>query len=264
VADQHNDIAKVKHVSDQPKKYFVRFSQKEDHDKVLEFYNLNAHHNVRKRETELVKKMADEGAVVLIEDEKGAIVAASITYGHKVKDKDGVEHVKWQEIGSTRIVLNGFPGLFDAMITMQTLRAFLVEPPEDRFVAQMHTAPVQGMAGKLGWRPFDAPEELIAAKLGTVDPKDLKEASREHFYHSGVEALPVMAARMMTALDNPVLENKKTGEKIELDFSKSTFFKLFEPEIRKLATKDYGDVEKPDMKAGVKERRDAWMKNFFR
>ncbi|MBI1214257.1 MAG: hypothetical protein GC185_00395 [Alphaproteobacteria bacterium] len=251
-------------MSEQPKKYYVRFSKKEDEDRILDFYSLNAHHNVRKRESELVKKMADDGAVVLIEDDEGTIVAASITYGHKVKDKDGVEHVKWQEIGSTRIVLNGYPGLFDAMVTMQTLRAFLVEPPEDRFVAQMHTAPVQGMAGKLGWRPFEAPDELIEAKLGTVDPNDLKEASREHFYHCGVEALPMMAARMMKALNDPVLENKKTGEKIELDFSKSNFFTLFKDEIRKLAAKDYGDVENPDMKASVKERRNQWMKNFFR
>lgn len=245
-------------------KYFVRFSQPADEKKILEFYDLNSHQNVRKREATILRERINDGAVVLIEDEKGKIVASSITYPHKTTDSDGVEHVKWQEIGSTRIVLNGYPGLFDAMVTMQVLRSFLVEPPEDRFVAQMHTAPVQGMAHKLGWRGFTAKDELIDAKFKTLDPNDLPAASREHWYQLGMEGLPVMANWMVKALDNPVLENKKTGEKIELDFSKSTFFAMFEAEIRNLSGKNFGATDAPDMNEGVQKRRDQWLKKHFR
>lgn len=252
-------------MADNIPKYFIRFSNKNDFDNIVDFYELNAHKNVRKRQHDLMKQLAEDGAVVLIEDEKGKIVAASITYPHKVTDKNGVEHVQWQEIGTTRIVLNGYPGLFDAMVTMQTLRAFLVEPPEGTFVAQMHTAPVQGMAGKLGWRRMEEmPEGLMESKIKSVDPADAPHLSTNNWFLCGVEALPVMASKMVKAIDNRILENKKTGEKIELDYSKSSFFRLFGDEIRELAKKDYGDVEKPDAKQNVRQRRDKWLKNFFR
>lgn len=251
-------------MADKPQKFYIRFSTKADFDNIVEFYELNAHKNVRKRQQELMKQLAADGAVVLIEDEKGKIVAASITYPHTTTDKNGEEHVNWQEIGTTRMVLNGYPGLFDAMITMQTLRAFLVEPPDSTFVAQMHTAPVQGMAEKLGWRRMDAmPEALMDAKTRSVDPADAPHLSRDNWYMCGIEALPVMAQRMVKSIDNPILENKKTGEKIELDYSKSTFFKLFGPEIRVLAEKNYGDVDKPDVKQNVRQKRDKWLKSFF-
>jgi hypothetical protein len=202
---------------------------------------------------------------VIIEDEKGTIVAASITYPHKEKDSSGVEHVKWQEVGTTRIALNGYPGLFDAMITMQVLRAFLVEPPEDRFVAQMFTDPVQKMAGKLGWRRLDeqaVSPHLVGSKEKMVPPGT--SVGTVNWFHMGTEALPVMAAWMVKTLENPVLENRKTGEKIQLDFSKSTFFNMFEEEIRHLAKRDFGSPDTPDMKKGVQQSRDKWLKKFFR
>jgi len=252
-------------VTETPKKLFIRFSNANDFDNIMEFYELNAHKNVRKRQSDLMKQLAEDGAVVLIEDEQGKIVAASMTYPHKTPDKAGVERVQWQEIGTTRIVLNGYPGLFDAMITMQTLRAFLVEPPDSTFVAQMHTAPVQGMAEALGWRPMPVmPDGLMDAKIRSVDPGDVPNLSANNWYLCGMEALPTMAARMVKSIDDPILENKKTGEKIELDYSRSTFFKLFGPEIRVLANKTYGDVEKPDTAQSVRQRRDRWLKNFFR
>jgi len=252
-------------MTDAPKKYFIRFSNQNDFDKVMEFYDLNSHKNVRKRQHDLMKQLTEEGAVVLVEDEQGKIVASSITYPHKLTDKNGVEHVQWQEIGSTRIVLNGFPGLFDAMVTMQTLRSFLVEPPEETFVARMHTAPVQNMAKNLGWRPYAPSQELMDVQKHSVSPGDQSTAAPDvNWFMCGLEALSVMAQRMVKSIDNPILENKKTGEKIELDYSKSTFFKLFGDEIRALATKTYGDVEKPDPKQSVREKRDKWLKNFFR
>jgi hypothetical protein len=252
-------------MSETPEKYYIRFANKEDFDKIVEFYDLNAHKNVRKREQALMKTLAEDGAVILIEDAKGKIVAASITYPHKATDDKGNEVVKWQEMGTTRIVLNGYPGLFDAMITMQTLRAFLVEPPTSTFVAQMHTAPVQGLAGKLGWRPMDTlPEGLMDAKKKSMDAADIPKLTTDNWFLCGTEALPVMAARMVKSIENPVLENKKTGEKIELDYSRSTFFKLFGDEIKALAAKDFGDVDKPNVKQNVQRRRDRWLKDFFR
>jgi hypothetical protein len=129
----------------------------------------------------------------------------------------------------------------------------------------MHTTPVQTMAGKLGWRRMEEiPEGLMEAKINSVDPADVPALSKNNWFLCGVEALPEMAKRMAKTLDDPILENKKTGEKIQLDFSKSSFFRLFSPEIRELANKDYGDVDKPNAKQNVRRRRDKWLKDFFR
>lgn len=250
-------------MTDAPEKYYVRFSTAQDFDKISDFYDLNSHKNVLKRQTALMQQLCDDGAIVLIEDAKGKIVASSITYAHKTTDAAGVEHVKWQEVGTTRCVLNGYPGLFDAMIAMQTLRSFLVEPPENVFVAQMETTPVQNLAGKLGWRRLEGgpPQDLLDGKAKTVSDG---HATDNDWFICGMEALPTMAKWMEKAIDNPVLENKKTGVKIELDFSKSTFFKIFNDEIRQLAKRDFGDVEKPDKDQSVKHRRDKWLKHYFR
>lgn len=246
-----------------PPKYFIRFSQDADFDKISDFYDLNSHKNVLKRQTELMKQLTEDGAVVIVEDEKGKIVAASITYAHSAKDEHGVEHIKWQELGTTRCVLNGYPGLFDAMIAMQTLRAFLVEPPDNMFVAQMETTPVQNLAKKLGWREMgsEPSDDMLEAKKKTVTHG---HATKNDWYVCGMEALPTMAKWMENAVDNPVVTNKKNGEQIELDFSKSSFFNMFKDEIKNLANRDFGDVNAPDKNQNMHQRRDKWLKKFFR
>jgi hypothetical protein len=245
-------------------KYYIRFSTTEDFDKILDFYDLNAHKNVLKRDHDLMKELAENGSVVLVEDEKGKIVAASITYSHKALDEHGVEHVQWLELGTTRCVLNGYPGLFDGMIAMQTLRAFLVEPPENMFVAQMETTPVQNLAKKLGWREMAGgpSEALLEAKVKTVSGG--AHATRNDWYVCGIEGLPTMAKWMEKAIENPVVTNKKTGEQIELDFSRSTFFNMFKDEIKNLAGRDFGNVDTPDRDQNLRQRRDKWLKKFFR
>src|SRR3989304_3759600 len=110
----------------QPKKYYIRFSNANDYDKIMEFYNDNAHKNVRKRQQDLMKQLAEDGAIVLIEDDKGAIVASSITYPHKVTDKNGIEHVQWQEIGTTRHLLHGFSGLFLGFVALRNGPPFVI------------------------------------------------------------------------------------------------------------------------------------------
>ena len=246
-----------------PPKYFIRFSQETDFNKVAAFYDINAHENVLKRENDLIRKMVDDGAVIIVEDEKGTIVASSITWPHKVTDANGVEQTKWHELGTTRCVLNGYPGLFDAMIAIQSLRSFLVEPPENVFVARMLTTPVQGLARKLGWREMqgEVPQDLVDSRLKTFSGGD---PALDNWFVFGMEGMPVAAKWLESTLENPVLTNKKTGEQIELDFTKSTFVMMFKDEIKNLAARDFGDVNKPDQSQNLHQRRDKWLKKFFR
>jgi hypothetical protein len=248
----------------QPKKYYIRFSKVEDHDKIMKFFAANPHENVADRHSDLIKTLADNGSVILIEDaQTGEFVGVSISYPLPVKNGT-IEQEKWLEIGTTRMVLNGYPGLFDAMVAMQVLRAYLVEPPEDRFVCQMESPMVRKMADKLGFRPYTPSQELVDISDKTLDIAAGSSYGFDNWYSAGPEALPVLAKYMKDVLDKCCLENPKTGEKIQLDFSKSKFFKLFEDEIRDLASRSFGDPDKPDPAKGVAKNRQEWMRWYFK
>jgi hypothetical protein len=69
---------------------------------------------------------------------------------------------------------------------------------------------------------------------------------------------------MQAAIDKGTLENPKTGEKIQLDFSKSKFFALFKDEITDLAKRNFGDPDKPDFTKSIAKNRQDWMRWYFK
>jgi hypothetical protein len=246
------------------KKYNVRFSNYEDHAKIMKFYEENPHDNVCDRHSNLIETLADKGSIILIEDaDTGQIVGASISYP-LIIEQGGFEQQKWMELGTTRMVLNGYPGLFDVMLGMQVLRAYLVEPPEDRFVGQMESNAVRKMAHKLGFRPYTPSKELVEVSDKTLDIDEGSSYGFDNWYSGGEEMLPVLAKMMCNVLDKSYLEHAKTGEKIELDFSHSVFFKMFEKDIRDLATKNFGDPDQPDYTKSVAKHRQEWMRWKFK
>lgn len=241
------------------KKYFVRYSSSDDFDGLMAFYRANPHKNVDERNESLMRTLADNGSVTLIQSaETGEIVAASISY--PLNGDDGSQ--KWLEIGTTRSILNGYPGLFDVMIGMQVMRAFLVEPPQERFVCQMESQAVRSMADYLGFRPYVPSEELVRSSDTTLNASET--CGFDKWYSAGPEALPVVARRMMDAITKPCLVHAKNGQKIELDFSKSKFFTVFRDEITALADRDLGDHMTPDYSASIAKSSEKWLKAYFK
>ncbi len=244
----------------QAQKYFVRFSNAEDFDKLMAFYKANPHKNVCDRNESLMRELVENGSVTMIESAKtGEVVAASISYPLQGENTTAQ---KWLEIGTTRSVLNGYPGLFDIMIAMQVMRAFMVEPPEERFVCQMESPAVRKMAHNLGFRPYVPSDELVRVSDDTVNATE--SAGHENWYSAGPEALPVVAQRMMAVINNPGVAHLKTGEKIEFDFSKSKFFQLFKEEFAELAKRDLGNYEEPDYKTSIAKSRQQWMRWYLK
>ncbi len=242
------------------KKYFVRYSNAQDFDKLMDFYRANPHKNVDERNESLMRELADNGSVTLIESAvTGEVVAASISY--PLLGADGVTQ-KWLEIGTTRSILNGYPGLFDVMIGMQVMRAFLVEPPQDRYVCQMESSAVRKMADDLGFRPFVPSQELVHSSDTTLNADET--CGFDKWYSAGPEALPVVARRMMDAITKPHLTHYKSGETITLDFTKSKFFTVFKDEIVDLATRDLGNYDQPDYTASIAQSRQKWMRAYFK
>ena len=49
----------------EPKNYYVRMSEASDIDKILEFYKINKHHNVRDRDADILRERADRSPQVI-------------------------------------------------------------------------------------------------------------------------------------------------------------------------------------------------------
>lgn len=218
------------------KKLFVRFSTAADEQAIFDFYAQNEHQFVFRRDPDLWRERISSGAVTLVHDEDDNIVASSISYP-VTKDDNGVERHMWTEIGSTRVTLDGI-GLFNHLLSAQVMRAFLLEPPEDRFVLEivagnMHSKHVFQKAGA---RPFDIPDELAAKVSASIAPEN--QGTQVQWFSLDADTMPVFAQKLLDAEKSPVLVNRNTGEEYELDFSRCVLFTMFRDAVEKAAGMD--------------------------
>lgn len=201
-------------------KYYVRFSEEKDKEKIFKYYIENKHDCLTTRREALLSELISGGSVVIIESEKGDIIASSITYPCMEDDQ-----LKWQEVGTTRITLNGYKGIFDLLITAQLLRAYSLNPPSEFFIAQMETRPVQMIAENIGWKKFGQDRDDIAkASTKTLDTShdpNYCKSSQDWFYID--EYSIVQIAETLSAISkDPVLKHYKNPDKsIEVSFERS-------------------------------------------
>jgi hypothetical protein len=239
------------------KKLYVRFSTAQDEQKIFDYYTQNEHEFVAKRDPDIWKERIASGAVTLIEDENGAIVASSISYPLMTKDENGNAAHTWSEIGSVRVTLDGI-GLFKTLLSAHVMRAYMMEPPDDRFAIEIvigneHSKHVFLKEGATEWQ---IPQELRELVEDTLSPDDTTGAVE--WFQLGVESMPHFAQALLHQEANPRLVNKKTGEEYELDFSKCVLTTTLHDALEKLSGQDFGDAKKPQMKHGLKKFRDKF------
>lgn len=186
------------------KKLFVRFSTPEDEDAIFEFYAQNEHKYVAKRDPEIWRERIASGAVTLVHDEEGVIVASSISY----PVTDSQDRHMWTEIGSTRVALDGI-GLFKTLLSAQLMRAWMLEPPEDRFAAEIiigneHSKHV---FTKNGATSFDIPEDMRRKVVSTLAPES--KSIIVEWFQLGVEAMPGFARHLLDTEASPVSRTRK-------------------------------------------------------
>lgn len=234
------------------KKLYVRFSTPADEKAIFDFYASNQHAYVFQRDAAVWKERISAGAVTLIEDAQGKIVASSISYPIVVKDAKGDPDHKWTEIGSTRVSLDGI-GLFKTLLSAQILRAFLLEPPSDRFALEIVLANAHSkhVFLKNGATPFDIPPELSQQVMATVTDTS---GQKVEWFQLGIETIPQFARNLLDAAASPKVVQAATGEEYEIDFSKCALMTAFRQEVGQLAREDFGNAKKPDMTRGLKRR----------
>lgn len=227
------------------KKLYVRTATTQDEQAIFDFYAQNQHQFVFQRDPAVWKERIASGAVTMIHDDAGKIVAAAIAY--PIKDAQGTH--AWSELGSVRVQLDGI-GLAKTLISAMILNAWLLEPPQDRFVLEIvngnsHSAHV---FTKLGATAYTVPAELEAQVKSTVTAG----AQPVTWYQMGTEIMPSAAQNILDSVNNPVVKNTKTGEEYEFDFSRSTLVTQFKNELQTLAGKDLGNPKTPDLSKGLK------------
>lgn len=243
------------------KKLYLRQSKKQDEQKILDFYKNNQHEFVAARDPDIMEERIKSGAVTMLQDDNGDIQAISIAYPVISKDDNGDDTHKWTEIGSTHVLMSGM-GLFDILVGSQLLNAFLMEPPEDRFVIEIDPTNEHSkhVFRKIGCTDFDdAPQEMIDIVNGILAPEDA--GAPVEWFQSGAENMPELARKFLDHVENPIIKNKKTGEEYELDISEAPLGKHFIETLEKLAKNDYGCKDNPDMSQGLKEIKNK-LSNF--
>lgn len=240
------------------KKLYVRHATPADEAAIFDFYDKNPHAFIAKREPDIWRERIAAGAVTMIEDENGKILAAAIAYPVVVRDKDGNDVHKWTELGSMRIAAEGL-GLFRVMLSMQVMQAYLLEPPEDRFAVEIirgnnHSKHVFLREGAA---PYDIPQALLDKVSYSISPDDPNLPV--DWFQLGVENMPHFAQNIREMQKNPALRDKKTGEEYILDFSRSALVRHFGDAIDKIAASDYGDAAKPNPRHGLKSFRDKFV-----
>jgi hypothetical protein len=234
------------------KKLFVRFTTEADEKDVFDFYAENSHAFVFKREAEVWKERISSGAVTIIQDEAGKIVAASISY--PLLDKDTHQ---WTEIGSTRVALDGL-GLFNALIGAQVLRAYFLEPPADRFALEImeDNKHSKHVFAKIGASVFEIPDALRAQVEATIAPES--KGNKVEWFHLGVETIPKLAQIILDFNNNPLLKHKVSGEEYIVDFSKCVLMTHFKEQVEDAAKQNFGDVRNPDLNNGIKDFKNKY------
>lgn len=236
------------------KKLFVRSATSADEAAIFAFYGENKHRNVFQRDPDVWKERFASGAATIIHDDHGKIIAAAVIYPIMKKEPDGQETHQWSEIGSVRISMED-AGLFKYLICAHVLRAYLLEPPADRFVVEIdldntHSKHVFQKAGAM---PYVVPKDLEDAVMETVDPNEPQPPV--DWFHMGAEVMPQLAKDILAFSQNPTLQRKLTGEEYEIDYSRSVIMTHFKPAVEALANQDFGDIKNPAISNSIKSSR---------
>jgi hypothetical protein len=236
------------------KKLYVRFSTAADEKAVFDFYDEHPDPFISKRDPEVWKERIASGAVTMIHDEDGKILAAAISYPLMKTTEEGEAH-KWTEIGSVLVARKNI-GLFQHLVSSQVMRAWMLEPPEDRFVLDIvktndHS---QHVFGKIGATTFTPPDDLQEAFMKTIT----KVAGPLNWYQIGVEAVPQFARNVLRAAQGAKVADPNTKEEFELDYSRNVLVTRFGDALKEVAGQDFGDKMAPDPAQTIKSRRDAF------
>ena len=138
----------------------VRVATADDLPSLSGFYSGDLGRVEPRRDSDFAQSVARAGAHLV--SRSGSVVGCSMCYSL-------CDH-RFVEVGSTLIRgLRGFP-IYELLVSLQLLHEFVFRPPANMAVANVDVDQ-QGLIArvvKMGWRPYDPPDELLSANVETV------------------------------------------------------------------------------------------------
>lgn len=219
--------------------FYVRYSTKNDFDSIVAYYNDNKHKDIDFRDLDILQKLVKKGQATIIEDQDNNIVACSVTYPcHSTNTTSSPE---WQEVGSTRIKLNGYQGIFACLVIAQVFKSLIENPPKEFFVAHMVNPPVQDITRKFGWSEIENDySQIVQASRKTLAKEDWNKDRSTDWFYCGEKGLNMMVKVFLSTIANPILKHYKYEEnqkQIRISYDRCPLLKKLAPKLRENISK---------------------------
>jgi hypothetical protein len=215
----------------------IRFSTPADVPAVLSFYHANQHHNVDNRGDAVFQDRTEQGRVFLALMPDNSIGASSMSHPFTTPLAGGGTGSS-TEIGSTLARVDGF-GLYPFIISSQIIHEFLEKPPEGVFFACIHTdntAVLSLLTKKVGWDVVPGTQEFADA---------IGEGPNLHHFNwlnASTNTFAHQARIVLAHIDAGYVENRKTGERLNLDLSGFSLATKHRAALTELANGAFGQM----------------------
>lgn len=249
-------------------RFIMRVATEKDTDALIALYRTNQHQSVYTRREEIYRQRVKDKAVIIVTDEGGTILGATIAHPSPYNDFNNTEFI---EFGSTRMVgvPKGFP-FYEHMLAAQVVHQFLFFPPHDRVIADVHLdnpKVIERLTKNVGFAPYTPSKDLLDAKKSMIDPEELKKSDEPvkpaAWFQCGVEAVPQNARLLLDRyIDSELTNSRDPSIKIELDVSQLPCFKVASYMVFKLAQDNFGNPEKPSPQRKWQAVSQRWIATF--
>lgn len=211
--------------------YYLRFSTAADEQALLDFHHANPSPYISVRKEEALRDTLSNGLTIFLEKEDGTIVGASSIYPHRYPNDKA--RIQFNELGTTRLTVEGYRGLFNIMVGTKVMKAQIYNTPAEGFVFNTFSKGFQSKVEKDGYVRIEDPAKLAACKAAldntTVTPSDKPLV----WYSFSVANAPrLVRENVLPALDNPISNGKAS---LRVDFSRIAQAKAFEDGLRDIA-----------------------------
>lgn len=247
----------------------VTFTNPQDTQRVLNFYQINQHEHVDLRQDSVWNERTQNGRVILVEDAASNIGLISVGYdffdakqqalqaqfANAVSDNTSGPDIqpRWIEIGSTiglqdktakpNDLMKGL-NLYPFIIASQTIHEFIAHTPQDFILANVYDnnpAVITMLNEKVGWNFFEPEADILkACKETKIDTGH--ETVQRKWLRATPDTLPHQARLILSVIDEgngQGLQNKKTSARIALDTTNFSLAQEFRKTVEAIA---YGPI----------------------
>lgn len=217
----------------------IRFSEESDAPVIYNFYLGNQHGDFDLRKPEVIQERAKTGQIIIVERD-GQTGMSSIGFAFASAAKP--DQKAWSEIGATRSTLSGM-SLYPFVIASQVIHEFLHQTPEDKFFANVYESndAVRNLLTNIvGWKEFEPEDEILAACKTT---KETPSSDRARIWYEATSDTLAHQARLVSEfIGKTHVENKKTQEKVPLDFGRFSLATIYKKHVEELAHGRFGEM----------------------